>query len=280
MIAATNRDLERDVAEGRFRRDLYFRLRVLEIIVLPLRKRPEDIAGALPRYFLQKFNAETGRKLARLHPAGDGADAQVSLAGQRPRAEERRRAGRRAARGEFIEPDDLTLSKLATSGDTGEHASSHEFKPASLADVERQHILATLTATGWNKSQTAALLGIERHNARPQDLAATSCYRDERLKRRRTRLSSWTSGASGLQRRIFRPAHSHQARLPWKTSRRIIGRTGHGDYGHGLDLVWNDLPGVELVAVADDNKMGLAAKAKQLKRRARRMPTTGRCSMR
>jgi predicted dehydrogenase len=45
----------------------------------------------------------------------------------------------------------------------------------------------------------------------------------------------------------------------------VIGRTGHGDYGHGLDLVWNDLPGVELVAVADDNKMGLAAKAKQLK---------------
>lgn len=45
----------------------------------------------------------------------------------------------------------------------------------------------------------------------------------------------------------------------------VIGRTGHGDYGHGLDLVWNDLPGVQLVAVADDNKMGLAVKAKQLK---------------
>lgn len=45
----------------------------------------------------------------------------------------------------------------------------------------------------------------------------------------------------------------------------VIGRTGHGDYGHGLDLVWNDLPGVELVAVADDNKIGLAKKAKELK---------------
>ena len=63
MIAATNRDLESDVAEGRFRRDLYFRLRVLEIIVPPLRKRPEDIPE-LAHYFLQKFNAETGRKLA------------------------------------------------------------------------------------------------------------------------------------------------------------------------------------------------------------------------
>lgn len=45
----------------------------------------------------------------------------------------------------------------------------------------------------------------------------------------------------------------------------VIGRTGRGDYGHGLDEVWNDLPGVELVAVADDNKMGLAATAKKLK---------------
>lgn len=45
----------------------------------------------------------------------------------------------------------------------------------------------------------------------------------------------------------------------------VIGSTGRGNYGHGVDLVWNDLPGVKLVAVADDNKMGLAAKAKQLK---------------
>jgi predicted dehydrogenase len=44
----------------------------------------------------------------------------------------------------------------------------------------------------------------------------------------------------------------------------VIGRTGRGDYGHGLDLVWNDLPGVQLVAVADDDKVGLAATAKKL----------------
>jgi predicted dehydrogenase len=45
----------------------------------------------------------------------------------------------------------------------------------------------------------------------------------------------------------------------------VIGRTGRGDYGHGLDEVWTDLAGVQLVAVADDNKMGLAATAKKLK---------------
>jgi predicted dehydrogenase len=45
----------------------------------------------------------------------------------------------------------------------------------------------------------------------------------------------------------------------------VIGRTGRGDYGHGLDEVWLDLPGVQLVAVADDNKTGLAKAAKKLK---------------
>lgn len=44
----------------------------------------------------------------------------------------------------------------------------------------------------------------------------------------------------------------------------VIGRTGHGNYGHGLDTVWKDIPGVELVAVADDDKAGLAAAVKRL----------------
>ncbi len=63
MIAATNRDLEKAVVEGLFRRDLYFRLRVLEVTVPALRKRPEDIP-LLADFFLRKFNAETGRKIA------------------------------------------------------------------------------------------------------------------------------------------------------------------------------------------------------------------------
>jgi len=68
------------------------------------------------------------------------------------------------ARGEFIERDDLTLSQISTAGDTGEIAMPQQqpFQPSSLADMERQHILATLIATNWNKSQTSALLGIER----------------------------------------------------------------------------------------------------------------------
>jgi Nif-specific regulatory protein len=67
VIAATNRDLEKAVAEGSFRRDLYFRLRVVEIFVPPLRKRPEDIIE-LANYFLDRYIVETGRKIRGFTP--------------------------------------------------------------------------------------------------------------------------------------------------------------------------------------------------------------------
>src|SRR5207247_2372339 len=68
VIAATNRDLEKDVTEGKFRRDLYFRLHVVEIVVPALRKRVDDIAE-LARYFLRRFNDETGRRIRGFTPA-------------------------------------------------------------------------------------------------------------------------------------------------------------------------------------------------------------------
>ncbi len=162
VIAATNRDLERDVTEGRFRRDLYFRLRVLEILVPPLRKRIEDIAE-LGHYFLQRFNAETGRKLRGYTPQAMELMRKYRWPGN---VRELKNVVERAvvlARGEFIEYEDLTLSQISTVGDTGDiQMPQAQFRPASLSDVERQHILATLISTNWNKSQTAALLGIER----------------------------------------------------------------------------------------------------------------------
>ena len=67
------------------------------------------------------------------------------------------------ARGEVIDVEDLTLSKLSTAGDTADLVPpASEFEPLSLEELERRHILATLRATNWSKSQTASLLGIER----------------------------------------------------------------------------------------------------------------------
>jgi Nif-specific regulatory protein len=162
VIAATNRDLERAVSEGQFRRDLYFRLHVLEIFVPALRKRPEDIP-ILANYFLQKFNAETGRRLRGFTPE---ATEQILSYRWPGNVRELKNVVERAVvltRGDLIDVEDLTLSKLSTAGDTQDIvAPASSFEPMSLEEMERRHIYATLQSTGWNKSQTASILGIER----------------------------------------------------------------------------------------------------------------------
>ncbi len=162
VIAATNRDLEKAVSEGGFRRDLYFRLRVVEIVVPPLRKRPEDIIE-LAEHFLRSYIEESGRKIL-----GFTAEAREQLLQYRwpGNVRELRNVVERAvvlARGNYVDIDDLNLSHLATAGDSAVMPSSlHIYEPLTLSEVERRHIVATLRQTGWNKSRTARILGIER----------------------------------------------------------------------------------------------------------------------
>ncbi len=161
VIAATNRDLEKDVAEGRFRRDLFFRLRVLEIVVPPLRKRPEDIV-LLAQHFLERFREETGRKIFGFTPR---ALEQLQAYRWPGNVRELKNVIERAVvlcRGDRIDRDDLLLSNLATAGDTAESPLQGKFLPCTLDDMERRHILMTLQHTNWNKSRAAVLLGIER----------------------------------------------------------------------------------------------------------------------
>ncbi|MEN6457461.1 MAG: sigma 54-interacting transcriptional regulator [Thermoguttaceae bacterium] len=162
VIAATNRNLEQDVTDGQFRRDLYFRLRVIEIVVPALRKRQEDIS-LLAEHFLQKFNAETGHKIRGFTPEAKEQLLHYLWPGN---VRELKNVIERAVvlcRGQEIGTEDLLLTKLATAGDTEvPAASASSFAPVSLDDVERRHIFNTLNHTGWNKSKTAAILGIER----------------------------------------------------------------------------------------------------------------------
>jgi len=164
VIAATNRDLEQDVAEGRFRRDLYFRLHVLEILVPGLRKRPEDIP-VLAEFFLRRYNEETGRKLMGFTPRAMEELLRYRWPGN---VRELKNVIERAvvlAPGEYIDHDDLVLSSLKTAGDTesgNTAANAGAYEPISLQEVEREHILRTLNSTSWNKSRAATILGIER----------------------------------------------------------------------------------------------------------------------
>jgi len=153
VIAATNRDLEKEVEEGRFRRDLFFRLRVVEINVPPLRKRTEDVFE-LASYFVQKFNAETGRKILGFTQSAIDDMMKYRWPGN---VRELKNVIERAvvlSQSQRINSEDLALSNLAAAGDTAElTASKGGFEPISLADMEKRHIEATLRATGWNKSR-------------------------------------------------------------------------------------------------------------------------------
>lgn len=163
VIAATNRDLEKEVAEGRFRHDLFFRLRVLEIVVPPLRKRPDDIP-VLANYFLQKYCMETGRKYEGFDPEAMKVLASYRWPGN---VRELKNVIERAVvlgAGMYIGSQDLLLSSLQTTGETGiiPPEPKEVFVPLSLDDMEKNHIIRTLEHLNWNKSMVSKQLGIER----------------------------------------------------------------------------------------------------------------------
>ena len=147
VIAATNRDLEKEVAAGRFRHDLFFRLRVLDIVVPPLRRRPEDILE-LAHHFLEKFRLETGRRIE-----GFSAEAIQLISTYRwpGNVRELKNVVERAVvlcRTNHIEPEDLLLSNLATTGDTTEvKPPDSGYRPCSLSDLDAA-TFATLNHVG------------------------------------------------------------------------------------------------------------------------------------
>jgi len=150
VIAATNRDLEKDVAEGTFRRDLYFRLHVLEIIVPSLRKRPEDIPE-LAEYFLHRFVAETGSKIKGFTPRAMEELLRYRWPGN---VRELKNVIERAVvltRSEYIDHDDLVLSTLRTAGDTD---SGILEAPTDAASRHRWPI--SRNSTFWTRSRRPA----------------------------------------------------------------------------------------------------------------------------
>lgn len=163
VISATNRDLEQHVRDGGFRKDLFFRLNVIKIEVPALRKRVEDIVP-LAEHFLQKFNADTARKISGFSNRALNMLQTYRWPGN---VRELKNVVERAvvlAQGDIIDVDDLTLSSLTTASESRMEflVANEPFEPTSLAEMERKHILSTLMALSWNKSRTAQVLGIER----------------------------------------------------------------------------------------------------------------------
>jgi len=163
VVAATNRDLEQAVAAGEFRRDLYFRLKVIEILVPPLRKRREDIEP-LARHYLQRFSGEAGRRVRDFTPEALDALRSYHWPGN---IRELRNVIERAvvlSADEVIAADELALSQLSSPGDTGRKSGERAapFVPLTLDELEQRHVQATLAVVGGNKTKAATMLGIER----------------------------------------------------------------------------------------------------------------------
>ena len=154
IIAATNRDMNKAVADGQFREDLYYRLNVIPIVLPPLRDRREDIP-LLIDHFLEHLSVETDRKIE-----GVSADAVALLMrhdwpGNVRELRNVLERGMVVAKGSVIQPDDLGLMS------SGLRAEPFDTS-LTLDEVERRHITAVLQHAGGNVTQAARTLAIDR----------------------------------------------------------------------------------------------------------------------
>jgi len=161
LIAATNRDLEKEVAEGRFREDLYYRLKVVTLRIPPLRERPGDITQ-LAEHFLSLFCQEHGKAPKRL---GSGALELLTRYPWPGNVRQLRNVMESAvvfSQGDEITPADLPVEvrESSTISTTGSPVQAVAGEPRTMADIERHAILETLDRTGGHRAKAADILGI------------------------------------------------------------------------------------------------------------------------
>jgi two-component system, NtrC family, nitrogen regulation response regulator NtrX len=159
VIAATNKNLEQEIARGAFRQDLFYRLNVIPFYVPPLRDRKEDIR-VVARFFLNEFSAEYGKKTREL------SDAAMEILIRYPwpgNVRELRNLVERlviVCPQSRIEPHHLPPELFRGVAESPQHPYStlHEARSA----YEREFILRKLQEHRWNMTQTASALGLER----------------------------------------------------------------------------------------------------------------------
>jgi DNA-binding NtrC family response regulator len=167
VIAATNRHLPRDVREGRFRADLFYRLNVVSLHILPLRERPTDIP-ALIEYFLTLYRQRFNRPALSL---SDEALRRLEIFPWPGNIRELRNCLERAialSPTDTIEAEQLLLSgdgaaqafEQGTDSQPPTHGGAVSPQPPTLYALERQHIMRVLSEVNGNRERAAAILGI------------------------------------------------------------------------------------------------------------------------
>ena len=152
IIAATNRDIEQEVKDGKFRQDLFYRLNVFPIVIPPLRERPEDIP-LLVRAVVKEFQKRMGKEIESIPKKTMQALQSYSWPGN---VRELRNVIEHA----------MIVSKSKTLDvHVPKQASSETDTTGNLQDMERMHIVAVLEKTGWRlagQGGAAEVLGLKR----------------------------------------------------------------------------------------------------------------------
>ncbi len=161
IVAAINEDLEKAVAEKRFREDLYFRLNVLTLKIPPLRERPEDILP-LATYFLEKFNRKYGKKVTLSAEAARRL-VEYPFPGNVRELENLLHRAVLVCPKE-IRPEDLGLEEKKPGLTIG--LPPGKTLPEMVAEVERLLIREALERTGYVQTRAARLLGIDEKSLR------------------------------------------------------------------------------------------------------------------
>jgi DNA-binding NtrC family response regulator len=154
VIAATHRDLAAMVAKGTFREDLYYRLRVVEIHLPPLRERASDIP-MLVDGLLAKINRDLGKDVRFVTPAALAKLAAYAWPGNVRELENT------LTRAVVLAKTDVLDETLLPLGGAAAAASDEGYLP-TLRELERRHIIRVLAHTEWNKRRACAILDISR----------------------------------------------------------------------------------------------------------------------
>jgi DNA-binding NtrC family response regulator len=156
FVAATNKNLEREVREGRFREDLYYRLNVINIPLPPLRDRKEDVEP-LALHFLKKYSLRMKKLVTGVSPEALALLCAYDWPGN---IRELENVIERAVI--LARPGLITTKELPIWRKQPDSVVKREVELISLENVERDHIERTLATTGYHKSKSAEILGISR----------------------------------------------------------------------------------------------------------------------
>lgn len=155
IIAATNKDLESLVKSGKFREELYYRLKVFTIALPPLRNRKEDI-GELVKYLMGKLNRKLNKRILKI---GDGVLDLLQGHDWPGNVRELENTLMQAfimTRSDVLEKEHIVLMS------TSEGADGEAFELKSIADIEKVHIKKVLDKVKWNKQEASRILEITR----------------------------------------------------------------------------------------------------------------------